>query len=198
VPPTRTSSRRDRLAYPRIRPRRPEETFGERRADPRRQQLRRPPRPLHLPGGAEDRTSARPSRVARRGSAAALPEAARCLHGPGPGAVRKRSRADGLDAGGAQSISGLPGRRAAPFAKSLRQERGDRTSASPRKHSPTCEARARVQRRPSGFLRPHGDSQASRSAPSATQGCRASCAGPARRPSWYADGCNCEMSAAHG
>ena len=55
--------------------------------------LRRPPRPLHLPGGAEDRTSGRPSRVARRGTAAALRE---CLHGPGPGAVRKRSRADGL------------------------------------------------------------------------------------------------------
>jgi len=43
-----------------------------------------PPRPLHPPGAAEDRTSARPSRVARRGRAGALPEAARCLHGPGP------------------------------------------------------------------------------------------------------------------
>lgn len=70
-----------------------------------------------MPGGAEDRTSARPSRVAHRGRAASLPEAARCLHGPGPGAVRKRSRADRLGAGGARSISRPPGRRAAPFAQ---------------------------------------------------------------------------------
>ena len=36
---------------------------------------------------------------------------------PDPGAVRKRSRADLLGAGGARSISRRPGRRAAPFAQ---------------------------------------------------------------------------------
>jgi hypothetical protein len=67
----------------------------------------------------------------------------KCLQGPGRGAVRKRSRADGLGAGGAQSISGSPGRRGAPFAKSNRQKRGDRTSALPIGHPGCCLDRRR-------------------------------------------------------
>ncbi len=55
---------------------------------------------------------------------------------PDPPPSASAPRADGLGAGGAQSISGLPGRRAAPFAKSNRQEPGDRTSASSRKGTP--------------------------------------------------------------
>ena len=46
--------------------------------------LRRPRRPLHLPGGAEDRRSARPSRVARRGRAAACPRRLSACKDPDP------------------------------------------------------------------------------------------------------------------
>ena len=56
-----------------------------------------------------------------------LPEAARCLHGPGPRRRRKRSRADRLGARGARSVSRLRGRRATPFAhqESSRARRPD-------------------------------------------------------------------------
>jgi hypothetical protein len=77
--------------------------------------------------------------VAHLGGAAALPEAARCLHDPDLGAVRKRSRADRLGAGGARSFSRLPERRAALFAQEESSRAGDRTSALPRmrSHAPT-------------------------------------------------------------
>ena len=65
------------------------------------------------------------------------------LAGPGP---RRRPQALGL-AGGARSISRLPGRRAARFPKRNRHERGDRTSAFPRRQSPAADVPRRVQRR---------------------------------------------------
>ena len=86
---------------------------------------------------AERKTTRRhdPPRVAHRGRAAALPEAARCVQGPGPGAVRKRSRDDRLGAGGARSSSRLLDAAPRRRPKSNRQERGDRTSALPRSGS---------------------------------------------------------------
>ena len=92
---------------------------------------------------AERETARRrdPHRVAHRGKAAALPGAAWCLQDSAPGAVRKRSRL----VGGARSISRLPGRRAAPFSKRNRHERGDRTSAFPRRQSPAADGPARAQ-----------------------------------------------------
>ena len=55
-------------------------------------------------------------RVAHRGRAAALPEAARCVQGPGPGAVRKRSRMT-RSAPAVREAAADDGRRAAPFVQ---------------------------------------------------------------------------------
>ena len=78
------------------------------------------------PGGAGDRTSARPSRAAHRGKAAALPEAAQRLHGPGP---RHRPQARGLTGSApaareasADYLDAAPRR----SPKRNRHERGDR------------------------------------------------------------------------
>jgi hypothetical protein len=103
--------------------------------------LRRPRRPLHSPGGAGDRTSATTPPVSL-----AEVKQRRCPGGcvlAGPG-TRRRPQAFGL-VGGARSISRLPGRRAAPFPKRSRHERGDRTSAFPRRQSSAADRLARVQ-----------------------------------------------------
>jgi hypothetical protein len=117
-----------------------------------------PARPLHPPGGAGDRTSARPSRVAHRGKQQRCPRR--------PGACRTRPLAPPASArgiaGGARSISRLPGRRAAPFPKRNRHERGDRTSAFPRRQSPGAGRPGRVQRRPNASPQPSGVSHGRR------------------------------------
>jgi hypothetical protein len=71
------------------------------------------------PSGAEDRTSPRASVSLTEVRAAELPEPAECLQAPDPAAVRKRSQARRLGAGGEHSGSRRPGRRAAPCSKGI-------------------------------------------------------------------------------
>jgi hypothetical protein len=79
---------------------------------------RRARRPLHPPGRAEDRTSARPSRVAHRGKAAASAEATRCLPGGARHAARKQLRAHSSAAVIPQTSSPGSRRRTAELAQS--------------------------------------------------------------------------------
>jgi hypothetical protein len=80
---------------------------------------RRGPRQLHLPGGAEVRTSPRPSVSLTRYEQPDCPRSLSACKHPNPDAVRKRSQAQRLGAGDAHSGSRRPGRRVAPSSKGI-------------------------------------------------------------------------------
>jgi hypothetical protein len=80
---------------------------------------RRGPRQLHLPGGAGDHTSPRPSVSLTRYEQPDCPRSLSACKHPNPDAVRKRSQAHRPGAGDAHSGSRRPGRRAAPSSKGI-------------------------------------------------------------------------------
>jgi hypothetical protein len=79
----------------------------------------RGPGQLHLPGGAEVRTSPRPSVSLTSYEQPDCPRSLSACKHPNPDAVRKRSQAQRLGAGDAHSGSRRPGRRVAPSSKGI-------------------------------------------------------------------------------
>ena len=95
---------------------------------------RRGPGQLHLPGGAEDRTSPRASLSLTEVRAAELPEPAECLRAPDPAGVRKRSQARRL----AGSAPATPTAAVADLAGAARLARNESSRAP-------CQGRSKTR-----------------------------------------------------